>query len=148
MAKCLEVKLSDLRHHRVIQADVRQTLVALDAGVPQLGIFIAPKRKHRLVHWLGVEHLDLYQQVKVCHRQPGHGQKQLRLQPGNDILQGVFTKVRQLHKGRNAGGKLDQLFLHQFAFRLVVNEFGTPSAYLMHFNGPLSRSKNLYVLSL
>jgi hypothetical protein len=72
--------------------------MAFDAGVAQGGVFIAPKRKHRLVHLLGVEHLEPHQQVKVLHRQPGHCDEQTGLQFGDDVLQSVFTKVGQVRE--------------------------------------------------
>jgi len=37
-----------------------EPLLALDTGVPQRGILIAAEREHRLVHLLGVEHLETH----------------------------------------------------------------------------------------
>ena len=35
-----------------------ESLVARDAGVPQRGILVAPECEHRLIHLLGIEHLQ------------------------------------------------------------------------------------------
>ncbi len=42
----------------VIQSVMGQTRVALDAGVPERCVFVAAERENRLVHVLGVEHLE------------------------------------------------------------------------------------------
>ena len=98
---------------------MRQAIVAGNSGVAQRRIFLAPERKHRLIHLLRVEHLEPHQQVKVLNRQPGDCDKQFGLQLADNVLQGVFSKVRQVHKRWNARRKLDQLFLHQLALGLV-----------------------------
>jgi hypothetical protein len=98
--------------------------VAVDAGVAQRGILVAPEGEHGLVHLLGVEHLEPHQQVEILHCQSGDGEEQVRFQPGDDILQRVLAKVGQVHEGRDAGGELDQLLLNQLALGLVFPFLG------------------------
>ena len=96
-----------------------EPFVALDARVPQRGILVATEREHRLVHLLGIEDLEAHEQMEILHRQAGDGQKQLRLQLGDHVLQRVLAKIGQVHERRDARCELDQLFLHQLALGLV-----------------------------
>ena len=96
-----------------------EPLVALDARVPQRGILVAAEREHRLVHLLGIEDLEAHEQMEVLHRQAGDGQKQVRLQLGDHVLQRVLAKIGQVHERRDARRELDQLFLHELALGLV-----------------------------
>ena len=65
--------------------------------------------------------------MEVLYRQAGDRKKQIRLQFGNYILERVLAEIGEVHERRNAGGELDQLFLHQLALGLVflflVGEF-------------------------
>ena len=96
-----------------------QSGVALYAGVAQRRIFVAPEGEDGLIHLLGVENLEPNEQVEILHRQPGNGQKQVRLELGDDILQCVLAEVGQVHKCRNARSELDQLLLDELALGLV-----------------------------
>jgi hypothetical protein len=42
--------------------------------------FVAAEGKDSLVHLLGIEHLETHEQMEVLYRQPGDGQKQVRLE--------------------------------------------------------------------
>ena len=68
--------------------------MARDAGVPQRGILVAAEGEHRLIHLLGIEYLEAHQQVEVLHGQASDNQKQVRLQPGDHVLQRVLAKNR------------------------------------------------------
>jgi hypothetical protein len=61
------------RHHRVVQPVMRQPRVAVDARVPQRGVFVAAEGKDGLVHLLGVEDPELDEQVEVLDGQAGDG---------------------------------------------------------------------------
>ncbi len=52
------------RHHRIVEPVVGQAGVAINAGVAERRVFIPPERKDRLVHLLGVEHLEAHEQVR------------------------------------------------------------------------------------
>lgn len=43
--------------------------MAFDARIEQRGILVATEGEHHLIHLLGVEHLEAYEQVEVLHRQ-------------------------------------------------------------------------------
>jgi hypothetical protein len=45
--------------------------------------------------------------------------KEVRLQLRDNVLKRVFAEVSQIHESRNTSGKLNQLFLNEFALRLV-----------------------------
>src|SRR6266550_8109864 len=74
--------------HGVVQAVMRQPRMTLQAGVAKRRIFVSAECENGLVHLLGVEHLELHEQVEVLHRQASDSQEQLRLKLGNDVLQG------------------------------------------------------------
>ena len=97
---------------------MRQIGVALDAGVSERRVFVSSESENGLVHLLGVEHLELYEQVEVLNRQAGDSQEQLRFQLCDDILKRVLTEVGQVHECRDPGGELDKLFLET----VTINE--------------------------
>ena len=57
--------------------------------------------------------------MEILHRQTSNGQKQVRLQFCNHVLQCVLAKIGQVHECRDASCELDQLFLHKLALGLV-----------------------------
>lgn len=101
--------------------------MALNTRIAQRRVFVTTEGKDGLVHLFGVEHLEADEQMEVLHSQASHGQKQVRLEFGDDILQRVFAEIGEIHKRRNARGELDQLLLNQLAlglvFFLLVGEF-------------------------
>lgn len=56
------------RHHGVVQPVMGESGVALDARVAERRVFVPPEREYRLVHLLGVEHLEAHQQVEILYR--------------------------------------------------------------------------------
>ena len=56
------------RHHRVIKAVVRQSIMTLEACVAQRSILVTPKSEYRLIHLLGIENLQPEKQVEILHR--------------------------------------------------------------------------------
>jgi hypothetical protein len=46
------------RHHGVVEPVVGQAFVALNARIPERGIFVPTKGENCLIHLLGVEHLE------------------------------------------------------------------------------------------
>ena len=77
-----------------------QALVALDARVPQRGILGAAESEHRLIHLLGVEHLEADEQMKVFHRRAGDGREQVRLQFGNPQILEILASLGSAHPHR------------------------------------------------
>ena len=71
-----------------------QALVALDAGVGQRGVLVAAEREHGLVHVGAVEDVERDEQVEVVDGQAGDGLEQVRLQLGDDVLEGVLADSR------------------------------------------------------
>ena len=94
--------------------------MTINAGVAQTGIFVPLEFVHSIVHQGIVEYTQRYQQLKVLHRQTGDLLEQARLQLGDHVLQAALPVVRQIHEHRNAGGKLDELFLNLLALGLVL----------------------------
>ena len=86
-----------------------QPLVTVDARVSERRIFVTPEGEYGLVHMLGIEHLEPHEQMEILHRQPGHGQEQIGVNPGDDILQCVLTEIGEIHERRNARRELDEL---------------------------------------
>ena len=107
------------RYHGVVKTVVGQAFMAFDAGVAERRVFIAPECEHSLVHVLGVEHLEVHQQVKIFYRQARHGQKQVRLNLRDHVLQLVLAEISQIHERRDARGELDELFLNQLPLGFV-----------------------------
>ena len=94
--------------------------MTINAGIAQTGIFVPLEFVHGIVHQRVVEYTQRYQQFKVLHRQTGDLLEQTRLQLGDHVLQAALPVVRQIHEHRNAGGKLDELFLNLLALGLVL----------------------------
>src|SRR3546814_16193096 len=98
---------------------MRQSLMTVDAGVAQRRVLVAAEGEDGGVHALGVEDLQLDQQVEVRHRQARDGQEQLRLDPGDDIDQRILAEIGQVHERRDARREFDQLFLNLLAQRII-----------------------------
>src|SRR3546814_20345197 len=77
---------------------MRQSLMTVDAGVAQRRVLVAAEGEDGGVHALGVEDLQLDQQVEVRHRQARDGQEQPRLDPGADIDQRILAEIGQVHE--------------------------------------------------
>lgn len=108
------------RHYGVVQPIMSQTRVAVYAGVTKRCVLVSPECKHRLIHLLGIEHLERYEQVEVIHREAGDHAEQLRFELRNDILQRILAEISQIHEGGNPCGKLDQLLLDELTLGLVL----------------------------
>lgn len=55
------------RYHRVIETEPSQAFMALNARIPERGIFVAPEGEDGLVHLLSVEYLQAHEQVEVLN---------------------------------------------------------------------------------
>ena len=95
------------RHHGIIKPVAAEALMAIDARIAERSVLVATEGEDCLIHLLGVEHLQLHEQMEVLYRQAGDSQKQFRLKLGDNILQRILAEIGQIHKGRNARGKLD-----------------------------------------
>ena len=93
--------------------------MAVDARIGERCVLVPPEREYRCVHSFGIEHLQPHQQMEILHGQPGHGQEQVRLQLGDDILKRVFAEIGEIHEGRNPRRELDQFLLNQLALRFI-----------------------------
>lgn len=60
--------LSVSRHYRVVESVVGQALVTLNSRIAERGVFVATEGEDRLVHLLGVEHLEANEQMEVFYR--------------------------------------------------------------------------------
>ena len=61
-------------HDGVVKTVMGEALVAVDSGVAQGRVFVAPEREHRCVHPLRVEDLQADQQMKIFDRQARDGE--------------------------------------------------------------------------
>ena len=108
-----------IREHCIPTATIL-ALVTINAGIAQTGIFVPLEFVHGIVHQRVVEYTQRYQQFKVLHRQTGDLLEQTRLQLGDHVLKATLPVVGQIHKHRNAGSELDELFLNLLALGLVL----------------------------
>src|SRR5947209_14965323 len=106
-------------NHGVIEPIMCEPFVAFDARIPQRGILVATEREHRLVHLLGIKHLEAYEKVEILYRQTRDSQKQVRLQLRDHVLQRVIAKIGKVHEYVDARRELDQLFLYELEILLV-----------------------------
>src|SRR4051794_26631013 len=58
--------------------------------------------------------------MEVVNGETGDGPEELRLELGDDVLQGVLAKVSEVHERRDSGSELDQLLLNLLALALVL----------------------------
>ena len=110
---------------------MRQALVAFDPRVLERRVLVAAKGKNGLIHLLGVEDAQTHQQMKILHRQAGDDPEKVRFELRDDVLERVFTKIREIHKRGNPRRELDQLFLNLLAFRLVLFLLGNKFLLLL-----------------
>lgn len=57
--------------------------------------------------------------MEIADGQASDSLKQVWFELRDHILKRVLAEIGEIHKGRNAGGELDQLFLNELALRFV-----------------------------
>src|SRR5699024_9093596 len=108
------------RDDSVVEAVPAQTSVRLDPGVGQGGVLIAAEGEHSLIHLGRIEDPKVNQEVEILHGQAGDGLEKTGLDLGDDVVEGVLAKIREVHERRDPGGELDEVLLDLLPLGLVL----------------------------